>query len=212
LDDHGAEHKKPTNTSRSFSPGILKNSTEANVNQTIAIISGFAELLLSIGLSIFVIYLSFGVFRRITGPMDEIGELKKNNAAAGIFVGSLLVSSAMIVRQAIYPTISTLQTKLFAGIDLLTGASLVALSLLYIGLATIVSVAAMALSIRIFLRLPRRVEVLAEIAKNNIAIAITLGSIILVMGLFLSQGIQSLLSAIIPDPAFGRIQIMGGPQ
>jgi uncharacterized membrane protein YjfL (UPF0719 family) len=182
------------------------------VNQTIAIVSGLAQLILSLGLAVFVIYLAFGVFRRITGPMDEIGELKQNNIAAGIFVGSLLVSSAMIVRQAIYPTISTLQTKLFAGIDLATGATLIALSLLYISLATIISVASMALGIRIFLRLPRRVEVMAEIAKNNIAVAITLGSVVLVMGLFLSQGIQGLLSAIIPDPEFGRIQIMGGPQ
>jgi uncharacterized membrane protein YjfL (UPF0719 family) len=195
-----------------FSPGLLRNTTEVNVNQAIAIISGLAELLLSIGLAIFVIYLSFGVFRRITGPMDEIGELNKNNTAAGIFIASLLVSITMIVRQAIYPIISTLQTKLLAGIDLMTGATLIALSLLYIGLATIISVAAMGLSIRIFLRLPRRVEVLAEIAKNNIAIGLTLGGVVLVMGLFLSQGIQSLLSAIIPDPAFGRIQVMGGPQ
>ena len=182
------------------------------MNQTIAIISGLVELFLSIGLAIFVIYLSFRVFHRITGAMDEIGELKQNNIAAGIFVCSLLISSAMIVRQAIYPTISTLQTKLFAGIGLRTGAIVISLSLLFIGFAAVISIAAMAFSVRIFLRLPRRVEILAEIARNNIAIAITLGGVVIVMGLFLSQGIQSLLSAIIPDPAFGRIEVFGGPQ
>ena len=144
--------------------------------------------------------------------MDGIGQLKQNNVAAGIFVGSLLVSSAMIVRQAIYPIVSTLQTRLFAGIDLMAALTLILMSLFYIGLSSIISVAAMAFSVRIFLRLPRRVDVLAEIAKNNIAVAITLGGVVIVMGLFLSQGIQNLLSAIVPDPTYGKIQIMGGPQ
>lgn len=182
------------------------------MNQTIAIISGLAELGLSIGFGILVIYLALGVFRRISGPMDGVGALQQNNVAAGIFFGSLLVSSAMIVRQAIHPTISTLQTKLFAGIDFGTAATLVALSLLYAGLATVISVASMALGVRIFLRLPRRIEVMSEIAKNNVAVAIALGCVVLVMGLFLSQGVQSLLSALIPDPEFGRIQILGDPR
>jgi uncharacterized membrane protein YjfL (UPF0719 family) len=180
------------------------------LNQTVAIISGLAEMILSFGLAILVVYQSFGVFRRITGPMDEIGELNRNNTAAGIFVGSLLVSTAMIVRQAINPIISTLQTKLFAGISIATGLSLIGLSLLYLGLAIVISIAALALGVRIFLRLPRRVDVLAEIGKNNVAVAITLACVIFVMGLFLAQGVQSLLSAIIPDPVLGRIQVMGG--
>lgn len=182
------------------------------MNQTVAVISGFAELVLSVGLAIFVTYLALGVFRRTTRPMDGVGELQKNNSAAGIVFGSLLVASAIIVRQAIHPTVSTLQTKLFAGIDLRSGAALIALSLLYVTMATVVSVASMALAVRVFLRLPRRIEVMAEIARGNVAVAIALGSVVLVMGLFLSQGIQSLLSALIPDPEFGSIQIMGGPR
>jgi hypothetical protein len=46
-------------------------------------------------------------------------------------LASLLVSSSLIVRQAIYPTISSLQTKLFAGMDWTMGALLIALALLY---------------------------------------------------------------------------------
>ena len=58
----------------------------------------------------------------------------------------------------------------------------------------------------------KEIDELAEIGRNNVAVAITVGSMIIVMGIFLSQGVQSLLSAIIPEPAFGNIQIMGRPQ
>ena len=51
------------------------------MNQTIAVISGLVELALSIGFAIFVIYLALAVFRRITSPMDGVGELNQNNSS-----------------------------------------------------------------------------------------------------------------------------------
>jgi uncharacterized membrane protein YjfL (UPF0719 family) len=182
------------------------------LTQTVALVSGLAELLLSFMLGILVAYTSFRIFNRITRNLNEIGALKQNNIAAGILLGSVLISSALIIRQAVYPTISALQTKLFAGINLLAGIALFAQAILYAGIATVISITAIALGLRLFLRLTREIDELAEISRNNIAVAITVGSVIIVMGLFLSQGVQSLLSAIVPDPAFGRIQVMGGPQ
>jgi uncharacterized membrane protein YjfL (UPF0719 family) len=182
------------------------------VTQTVAIVSALAELLLSFLFAIFVAYFSFRIFNRITRDVDEINELKKNNVAAGLLLGSLLISSALILREAIYPTVSALQTRLFAGIDLITGAILLVSAILYAAIAAITSIGAIALSMKLFLRLTRDVDELTEISRNNVAVAITLGSVIIVLGLFLSHGVQSLLSSIIPDPVFAKIQLMGGPR
>ncbi len=182
------------------------------MTQTIALISGLAELLLSFALGILVAYVSFRIFNRMTRDLDEIGELRKNNIAAGILLGSLMISSALIIRQAVFPTISTLQTKLFAGIDLTAGVVIVGLAILCTAAVAVTCVGAVAISLRIFLRLTREIDELAEISRNNIAVAITVGSVVIVMGIFLSQGVQALLNAIVPEPAFGSIQVLGGPR
>jgi uncharacterized membrane protein YjfL (UPF0719 family) len=182
------------------------------MTQTVALVSGLVELILSFLLGILVAYTSFRVFNRITREMNEIEELKKNNIAVGILLCSLLISSALIIRQAVFPIISTLQNKLFGGINLMGMAILLGLTILYIAVAILVSIAAITISIKMFFRLTKEINELAEIGRNNIAIAITIGGVIIVMGIFLSHGVQSFLAAIIPDPMFGKIQVFGGPQ
>jgi uncharacterized membrane protein YjfL (UPF0719 family) len=70
------------------------------------------------------------------------------------------------------------------------------------------SLAAIWLALRIFLRLTREIDELAEIRANNVAVAFVLGCVIVVIGLFLGHGIQSLLAAIIPMPSFAPVQVM----
>jgi len=77
-----------------------------------------------------------------------------------------------------------------------------------IAVALVMSLAAIWLALRIFLRLTREIDELAEIRANNVAVAFVLGCVIVVIGLFLGHGIQSLLAAIIPMPSFAPVQVM----
>lgn len=176
-----------------------------------AIMVGVAELLLSFGMGLLTVWLAFRSFNRVTRDLDEMQELKRNNTSMGILLAAIVLSTAFVVRAAIYPSISTWQTALhrgFGGVDLLfcVGVTLFAFSFsIMLALGSIWS------ALRIFARLTTEIDEFHEISHNNTAIAIVLGALIVVMGLFLSHGVQSLLSAIIPMPSFERIQVMGMP-
>ena len=179
--------------------------------QGVAVVSGLVELVLSFVLGVLVAFVSFKVFARLTRSLDEVGEMKRNNVAVGVLMASTLVSCALVVRQTLYPVVSSVQTALFNGIDLLGAAKVVGLSVLYLCLSLAIAILAVNAATRVFLRLTRELDELAEIKQNNVAVALTLGAVIVVMGLFLAHGVESLLAALIPFPAMESIQILGQP-
>ena len=61
-----------------------------------------------------------------------------------------------------------------------------------------------------FLRLTRDLDELAEIRGNNVAVAVTLGVTVAVMGLFISDGLSSLMQALVPFPTFQPVEVLGG--
>lgn len=179
--------------------------------ESVAVISGIVELVLSFVLGILVAYTSFRLFARITRDLEEVEELRKNNTAVGVMLGAMLIGSALILRKALFPAISSLQTALYEGMCLQGFLQTAGLSLVYVLLALALAVGGIGFSTRLFLRLTHDIDELSEIKQNNVAVAVTLGCVIIVMSLFLSQGVQSFLSALIPYPAVESIQIMGQP-
>jgi uncharacterized membrane protein YjfL (UPF0719 family) len=176
---------------------------------SVAVVSALAEVVLSLLLGLAVAFLSFRVFGRMTRSLDEIGELKRNNAAAGILIAAILLSTALVVRTAIYPAVSALQTGLVQGISAAAAARLAGLAVLYAVLAAGFAVAVVPLAGRVFMALTRDIDELAEVRESNVAVALTLGTVIVVLGLFAAHGVQALLAALIPYPALETIKVMG---
>lgn len=177
--------------------------------QGIAIVSGVVELALSFVLAVAVTWVSFKSFSRMTRSIDEMEELRKNNAAAGILFASTLLAVAVVVREAIYPCISSLRTVLFQGFSWAGVGKVLLFGLVYVALATFGAVCAVTIATRTFLRLTREIDELKAVRENNMAVAIALGAVIFTMGLFLAQGMQTLLGALVPYPAIESIRIFG---
>ena len=177
--------------------------------QAVAIVSGIVELVLSFALAILVTWASFRVFKWMTRNLDEMAELRRNNAAAGVLFASMLLAAALVVREALFPTISSLRTALFQGLSALTLAKVLGLGALYIGASVAGAVWGVAFAARLFLRMTRSIDELEEIQNNNLAVAVALGGVIVTMGLFMAHGLQSLLAALVPYPALESIRILG---
>lgn len=176
-----------------------------------AVIIGVTELILSFLMGVLTVWIAFHWFSRLTKDLDEIKELRKNNVAVGILLASVLISTALIVRQAIYPCISTLQTFAHQGFDAVAVAKLLGITLFSLFLSLMLSLLSIWGAVRIFCRMTREIDEIVEIGRDNVAVALVLGALILVMGIFLSHGVLSLLSAIIPMPAFENVRVMGMP-
>jgi uncharacterized membrane protein YjfL (UPF0719 family) len=174
----------------------------------IDVLIGIFELAISLSLGFLTVWFAFKMLAKLTPQIDDFEAIRGNNAAVGILFGATILSAGLVVKQAAYPMVSSLQTGLHKGLSWLDALKLIGIVLFSVALVMAISLIAVWTAVRLFLRLTRDIDEMAEIRRNNVAVAIILGCMIVVIGLFLGQGIQSLLASIVPVPAFGNIKVM----
>ena len=77
----------------------------------------------------------------------------------------------------------------------------------YVAIVLTTTIVTLSVSVKLFLKLTRDIDELAEIEKNNVSVSILLGSVFIIMSFFLSSGVESFLSALVPYPSPETIQI-----
>jgi uncharacterized membrane protein YjfL (UPF0719 family) len=175
---------------------------------TISLISGFAQLLFSFLLGLLVAVGSFFIFARLNRQVDEISELKANNVAVAILHASMMLAAALIIQRAVGPAISALQTALFTRPDWASLLKVMGLAAGYLVITILIALVTITISIRLFTALTRQLNEMEELRKNNSAVAIVLGAIVVIMSLFLAQGVDALLASLVPYPVFEPIQVL----
>jgi len=173
--------------------------------QTIPIIAGGTHLFLALILGPLVLYIAFRVFAATTRDLDELQALKNDNHAAGILLASIFLATGLVVVEVMTPVVTHVETVLYTGTEASPTWKLLAFGLGYLVSAVTLAILGISITTRFFLRLTRGLDELSEIAKGNVAVAITLGAAIVVNGMFLSKGVASLLIALIPYPELSAL-------
>jgi len=176
----------------------------------IGLICGTVHLVLSFLLALIATFGSFKIFDKLTRDIDEVEELKAKNTAVSITMGGMLLSSAIIMKTVARPAISTLQVYLYEGITGFGILKTIGFAAAYIAGAMVLAIAAVWAAVWCFMVLTRRMDELAEIKNNNVAVAILLAVVLVIIGLFLADGIDSFLKAVVPFPKVQEIEILTG--
>jgi len=178
-------------------------------DQLIGLLSGTMHLVLSFVLALITTYGASRLFPVLTRDIDELGELKTGNAAVSIMLAAMLLSTALIMKTVTGSALSSLQTYLVRGMTLVRLAKLAALVAGYVAMAILLAIITIWFAIRCFLALMRDLNALAAIRDNNVAMAITLGVVIVVMGIFLADGIDSFMAALVPAEVVPELKVAG---
>lgn len=141
------------------------------------------------------------------GRADE--ELKKGNVAEGILQGSAILSLGILAQHAV--------TATFAAIDLAfrgeqVSTEMVLTFLLYGSIHVTVAFAIGALVLWfgawLFSKLTRGVDEIAEVKKGNVAPAVVLGAVLVILALATAPGLEVALQGLIPLPQLGRDEMV----
>lgn len=166
------------------------------------LIAGILQLILSLVIGLAFIYAGFRFFHNRIKDIDEISELKKNNIAVAILNGSIILSLVIMVKNAIEPAITTFTLTLRNPDSSLTSfLQTAAIMLIQIIVAGVLAFLAIYIALNLYTFLTRDLDEIDEIKKNNIAVSIVLGVVIISISLLMQQGIKSILDALIPFPA-----------
>lgn len=173
-----------------------------------AILSGLAEFVIVMVLAATTVRASLWALDKATPDVDEAAELAKGNVALAITYGASLMSSALVVRRIIEPSLFAFKGLIASnggmgalqGLGWLIGGAVLALLLATVGLLV---------ANRIVARAWNQLDVATEVAKGNVAVAIVAGVVTLALGLFLADGAAALADGFAPSLPFVRVHTVG---
>ncbi|MBI3297525.1 MAG: hypothetical protein HYZ75_05145 [Elusimicrobia bacterium] len=168
-----------------------------------------AEFALSLALSIFVVFWSYKSFIRFNTDYDAAGEIMKGNTAVAILLASLTFAAAMVMRETIYPVVSILTVGMTesegAGHGFLP---LLAYAVGHLVFGFLLSVGTVQIALKTFARLNRELDELKEIQRGNTAVAVIMGTVVLIVAMFMQQGVGSVSKSLIPQPKLGTLRMV----
>ncbi len=173
------------------------------------LILSLAEFGLSIFLSLLVIFSSYKGFLWMSPQMDAEAEVHKGNVAVAIMLASLMAGSALIMRQSIYPVVSILMVGLTGESGGAWGAlRLAGYAAGHLAFGFLLSVACVQISLKAFEKLTGDLDEEEAIRKGNVAVAVLLAAVVLILSTYMEQGVSALTKSLIPQPKLGGLRIM----
>jgi len=177
----------------------------------LAIGVSFGELLVTILMAVLTVYVTMRALIKANTDFDEDEEINKGNLAVGLLVASLMLAAANMMHQAFKPVADTIHMALtspLAGEE--TDWKLGIYAVANLALAFFIVVTTLSFSLRVFGRLARTKDTRPgkELFKENVAMGVILSSVVLIVSLFVGEGVGALSKALIPQPSVGRLQMM----
>lgn len=179
--------------------------------RTGTILIGICEFAVTAAMAVAVIYVTLRALIKTNTDFDEDAEILKNNVSVGLLVGALLLASANMMHAAFSPIVETVHRTLTS--PLVVAAKQWKLALHAAGnlvLAYFIVVTTLSFSLRFFGRMARAQGSRPgkELERGNLAMGILLSVVVLVVSMFVGEGVGALSDALLPKPAVGRMMIM----
>ncbi|MBI4051194.1 MAG: DUF350 domain-containing protein [Elusimicrobia bacterium] len=140
---------------------------------------------------------------------DGEEEIKKGNVAVAVLVGGILLASSLIIQKGLYPVVSLFRLYLTVPIQQsLESWQFILLALAHVLMVFVVAILTISFSLRLFGKMTTKMKEGVELYKGNVAVGILLASVVLVVAMYISEGVSSLSKSLLPQPSIGKIQIM----
>ncbi len=148
------------------------------------------QLVLGIGLSMGTIFVAFKMFARLTyHNIDLVKELNAGNAAVGILLVGVILSLALLVESGV-ASVTRLVTP-NASVTIIFIALVV--GVLNLLISVIVSMIAIAISVRVLDFMTMGVSEMQELRKGNVAVALMMAGVVVAVSFVIKGAIGGVL-------------------
>ncbi len=180
--------------------GVSAETVEQFVNTDI-LLQGLIELPLAFIGTVIVFLLGVKLSDLLTGTIDELAELKKNNVASAIYTASTLFGLMYLVKEAalkpLYPALNRLIIGRASTEQIVLTVVLIPVFFVVTGVITLLLTR---LAQGVFMLLTRKVDEMAELKKNNVAIALILAALTISVVILVTHGMNVLAEGFVPAP------------
>lgn len=146
------------------------------------------------------IWLAFRGLNRLLDT-DPTRDLREGNVAAGVVHAASLLALGLLAQNAVNATFDAVDLT-FRGSLPRPGmlAQLAVFAFMHVGVSLLVGTGVLALGVLLFDKMTPGVDELAEVRRGNVALALVLAAILLVIALLTAPGLQATLNGLIPFP------------
>lgn len=166
---------------------------------------GLAKAAFGILVGVAGIFVAARALHRLMGSGSTDSEMRAGNVAVGVLKAGSLVALGILLQHAVNATFAAMDL-LYRG-ESITGAALGHLLMyasLHLGVSIVMSALVLALGTFLFSRLTRGVDEMAEVRRGNVAPAVVLAAVMVVLALMTAPGLQTALDGLLPLPTLGR--------
>lgn len=173
------------------------------------VLLGIAKILFGIFVGAAGIYVSARGLHRLIGSGATSAQQREGNIAFGILQAGSLIALGLLMQHAVMATFSAIDLmQRPSGMSWLAARHVLTYASLHVVVSAIVSAIVLALGTWLFSRLTRDLDEMEEIGKGNIAPALVLAAVMVVLALMTAPGLQTTLDGLLPLPALGQGEIM----
>jgi uncharacterized membrane protein YjfL (UPF0719 family) len=170
---------------------------------------GLAKVLFGIAVGAGGIFLASRMLHRLMGAGFTDADMRSGNTAVGALKAGGLIALGILFRPAVSATFNAMDLMYRDHAFSLGAAARVALyAVVYVALAMAVSTAVLFLGTFLFSHLTRHVDEVAEIQAGNVAPAVVLAAVMVVLALLTEPGLEMALGGLLPLPALGRGEVI----
>ncbi len=164
------------------------------VSMVLGVVLALLQLLISLSLATATVYLAIRLFDKTTKEINEMQEIKKGNVAVAILLAFVVLSVASVVQVGV-ENLTYLITP-SQSLNVMMAGMLVGVVQLLIGIG--VAIFAVNLAIRVFDTVAVDIDLLKELKKGNVAVAILLSGVLLAISFVIRAGVSGLASSVDP--------------
>jgi uncharacterized membrane protein YjfL (UPF0719 family) len=166
------------------------------------------EFFLSVVLSVLVVYVTYRIFLLANKDYDGEEEIKAGNVSVAILQAAILIGASLIIHKGMDPVVSLMQLYLTTPLrETVSDWHFPLLAFAHLFMAFVIAVLSISFALRFFGKLTTKVNEGEELKRGNVAVGVMLAAVVIVVSLYISDGVSSLSKALLPQPSIGRIQI-----
>lgn len=176
-----------------------------NLNLSVILLA-LSEFVLTAALSVLVVYVVYRLLIVTNTDYDAEEQIKQDNKGVAMLLAGLVVAGGLMVREGIYPVMNIVRLYFTTPQPEFAGWQMALLALGHIVLVFVIATFTLSLSLRFWGKLTPRVQNGAELKRGNFSVGIVLTGVVLVVALFMSEGISRLTKSLIPQPSLGQVE------
>ena len=172
-----------------------------------SVAAGLLAYAVSLLASVLLVFLTYRLNTLLTSKIDEERYLLSGNRSIAISLGSVILSQAILLRHAVFPTMVVLRDLFTSRADFDATLWVLAHCVLFFVIIGTLSFGSVAVATWLFSRMTRKIPEREEIQKDNVAIAIFFAFVVLAITLIVNEGLEDLSRSIIPYQHTGVIRL-----